>query len=89
MEFKVEISQALESLKNDFRYGKMWKNPENCEAYLENLGFHYTVDYSSICLLLCLHFESHLVFRNTQRRYSAQTANTICSLRNFDIRGAF
>jgi len=27
------------------------------EADLENLGFHYTVDYSSIWLL-CLHFMS-------------------------------
>ena len=31
---------------------------ENCEVDLENLGFPYTVDYSSICLLLCLHFMS-------------------------------
>jgi len=27
MEFKVEIFQALKSLYNDQRYGKVWKNP--------------------------------------------------------------
>jgi len=37
---------------------KSGKILENCEADLENLGFHYTVDYSSICLLLCSHFMS-------------------------------
>jgi len=64
MEFKVEIFQALKSLENDLRYGKVWKSLENCEADPDNLGFHYTVDYSSICLLLCLHFMSqwNLVF---------------------------
>jgi len=27
MEFKIEVFQALKSLENDQRYGKVWKNP--------------------------------------------------------------
>jgi len=27
LEFDVEIFQALKSLENDHRYGKVWKNP--------------------------------------------------------------
>jgi len=27
MEFKIEVFQALKSLENDKRYGKVWKNP--------------------------------------------------------------
>jgi len=27
MEFKFEISQALKSLENDLRHGKVWENP--------------------------------------------------------------
>jgi len=27
LEFNVEIFKALKSLENDYRYGKVWKNP--------------------------------------------------------------
>jgi len=27
VEFKIEVFQALKSLENDQRYGKVWKNP--------------------------------------------------------------
>jgi len=37
---------------------KSGKILENCEADLEHLGFRYTVDYFSICSLLCLYFMS-------------------------------
>jgi len=40
MKFKVEIFQALKSLKNDMvMSGKIL---ENYEADLENIAFHYT-----------------------------------------------
>jgi len=56
MEFKLEIFQALRCLENDLRYGKVWKNLENCEADLEKFGFHYTVDYCNICFVTLFAF---------------------------------
>jgi len=42
MGFKAEFFQALKSLENDRRYGKVWKTLDNHAADLENIDFHYT-----------------------------------------------
>ena len=43
MKFKVEFFQALESLENDERYGKVWKIFEKYEVDLENMCFCFSL----------------------------------------------
>ena len=101
VEFKVEIFQALKSLENDLRYGKVWKDTWKLWSGPGRfrLSLHCWLLQHLFVTLLAFHelkelsffqnFESHLVLRNIQQSYSAQTANTICSLRNFNVKGVF